>query len=157
MNIYYTSSRFQQCTVLICCFLLLTAFSVAHPTAASIPEPAIDSIRKESKVREVLLSQQLFMVKISPIKGKHPKNVDVNFKAELRDAFMIIRYEGDKSITEQEWRMCPAGKCPIATTYNFGTPGYKQLDTLMAQTKKSDEDSQRRMKALRKTIRKQKK
>jgi hypothetical protein len=59
-----------------------------------------DSVPYPSKVREVLTSQQLFVVKMTRAKQKSAKHPLVNFKAELRDAFTIICYEKDTSYTE---------------------------------------------------------
>lgn len=102
----------------------------------------------EQVSREVLTSQQLFMVKMS--KGKKTRSGKrlVNFKAELRDAFMIVCYKGDKSFTEQSWRMCPDGKCPVPGTYEIGSEKYKHLDTLMAATKLADIKARKKLVAL---------
>jgi hypothetical protein len=108
------------------------------------------SKRYATKVREILLSQQLFVVEISPVKGSKPKDKLVNFKAELRDAFMVICYDGDKTITELNWTMCPNGKCPIAKTYNWGTPEYNQVDTLMREGKASTRKLEARIRELKK-------
>lgn len=113
----------------------LLPFIPLHSVAMTAHIPA-DTTHRELKVREVLTSQQLFMVKVSPIKGKRSKGKYFDFKAELRDAFMIICYDNDKTIKEQDWAMCPNGVCPKPGSYNWGTPEYKQLDALMAQAKK---------------------
>jgi hypothetical protein len=119
--------------------------------AASMDKPSIDTIHRKLKVREVLTSQQLFLVELSPIKGKRSKKGNyINFKAELRDAFMIYCYDNDKVIKEQDWAMCPNGLCPKPGSYNWGTPEYKQLDTLMAQTKKREMDFKKRVDSLKK-------
>ena len=107
-----------------------------------------DSVRHPSKVREVLTSQQLFVVKMTPAKQKSAKHPLVNFKAELRDAFTIICYEKDTSYTELKWTMCPGGACPLTGTFNAGTPGYKKLDTLMAQAKQNAIIAQKKTNAL---------
>jgi hypothetical protein len=107
-----------------------------------------DSVCHPSKVREVLTSQQLFVVKMTPAKQKSAKHPLVNFKAELRDAFTIICYEKDTSYTELKWTMCPGGVCPLTGTFNAGTPGYKKLDTLMAQAKQNEILAQKKTKAL---------
>jgi hypothetical protein len=118
--------------------IMVALFPVSKIGSVSAPKNAGDSIRRESKIREVLTSQQLFLVELTEIKGKSKKKKFVNFKAELRDAFMIICYDNDKSFKEQDWAMCPAGKCPTPGTYNWGTPAYKQLDTLMAEARKKE-------------------
>jgi hypothetical protein len=108
-----------------------------------------DSNVTVEKEREVLLSQQLFVVKLSKVKG--PKKINskkVNVKAELRDAFMIQRYDNGKSSTELSWTMCPNGVCPVGGTYKMGTPEYKQLDLVIAQAKQANAKSQKELKAL---------
>jgi hypothetical protein len=123
----------------ICFPLIMVAlFPVSNIGSVSAPKNAGDSIRRDSKIREVLTSQQLFMVEMTEIKGKSKKKHYVNFKAELRDAFMIICYDNDKSFKEQDWAMCPAGQCPTPGTYKWGTTAYEQLDTLMAEARKKE-------------------
>jgi len=107
-----------------------------------------DSVPYPSKVREVLTSQQLFVVKMARAKQKSAKHPMVNFKAERRDAFTIICYEKDTSYTELKWTMCPGGVCPLTGTFNAGTPGYKKLDTLMAQAKQNAIIAQKKTNAL---------
>ncbi|WP_121810858.1 hypothetical protein [Mucilaginibacter kameinonensis] len=135
--------------------LLLTAFFVSSNCgdvyALTSGKPPADSILVTEKVRQVLISQQLFVVKISKIKTTKkntPKKVNANFKAELRDAFMIIRYDNGKSHTEQNWAMCPNGVCPVPGTYRFGTPEYKQLDVAIAQAKQANIKFQKETAAL---------
>lgn len=118
-------------------FLLLSLNSIGA-TPAHVCISLIDSVRHNGKVREVLTSQQLFLVEATPIKGPKAKKGDVNFKAELRDAFMVILYAKDTSSTELDWVMCPNGKCPIAKTYNQGTPEYTQLDTWITNARKNN-------------------
>ncbi|MFC0512676.1 hypothetical protein ACFFGT_00635 [Mucilaginibacter angelicae] len=111
-----------------------------------------DSNLRVEKVREVLLSQQLFVVKLSKVKSPKKtssKKVNVNFKAELRDAFMITRYDNGKSNTELSWTMCPNGVCPVPGTYKIGTPEYKQLDLVIARAKQANAKSQKELNALR--------
>jgi len=117
--------------------------------AASLTKPGnhIDSISSEKKVREILTSQQLFMVKISSIKGKKSR---FKFKAELRDAFLIVRYDGDKTITELNWTKCPNGNCPVPGQYNFGTTEYNQIDSLIVNAKIDAQKWQNEMSALKK-------
>jgi hypothetical protein len=108
-----------------------------------------DSNVTVEKEREVLLSQQLFVVKLSKVKGpKKTNSKKVNVKAELRDAFMIQRYDNGKSSTELSWTMCPNGVCPVGGTYKMGTPEYKQLDLVIAQAKQANAKSQKELKAL---------
>lgn len=113
-----------------------------------------DSGRYASKVREVLTSQQLFVVKMTRARQKSAKQPLVNFKAELRDAFTVLCYEKDTSYTELKWTMCPGGVCPTTGTFKFGTPGYKKLDTLMAQAKQAEAKSRKTMNALKADIKK---
>jgi hypothetical protein len=105
-----------------------------------------------AKQREVLLSQQLFVVKLSKPKNKKAKLGIVDMKAELRDAFTIICYGKDKTVTELNWSMCPDGKCPVPGTYNYGSRQYKQLDTLMAQVKQANIKSKKEVVALAKSV-----
>jgi hypothetical protein len=122
-------------TFILVPFLLLCDFSRSSATINTTP--FINSGPDSSKVREVFLSQQLFVVEVSKIKRKNTKHHRVHFKAENRDAFMITCYKNDTSYTELYWTMCSGGICPVAGTYKFGTPGYKQLDSLIAQAKQS--------------------
>lgn len=109
-----------------------------------------DSSLRVAKVRQILLSQQLFLVELSPVKGSKPKDKLVNFKGELRDAFMIVCYNGNKTTTELDWSMCPNGKCPIGKSYNQGTKEYDELDGLIAATKASNAKFQAKIKKLQK-------
>jgi len=97
--------------------------------AKSYALPKIDS----TKSREILTSQQLFIVEISHVKGEK----DVRFKAELRDAFKIICYDKDHTFTELNWVLCPDGQCPIPGTYNAGTAEYRHLDAIIANSRKN--------------------
>lgn len=115
-----------------------------------------DSTGKTSKQREVLLSQQLFTVKISKPKNKKAKPGIVDFKAELRDAFTIICYDNDKTITELNWSMCPNGKCPVAGTFDFGSSEYKYLDILMAQVKQANIKARKELVELARSVGKKK-
>ncbi|MEO3406397.1 hypothetical protein AAFN85_20965 [Mucilaginibacter sp. CAU 1740] len=107
-----------------------------------------DSVPNSTKQREVLLSQQLFVVKLSKLKSKPDKPQKVNFKAELRDAFMVICYDKNKTITELNWTMCPNGKCPITGTFNYGSAQYKQLDTVIANARLANAQSTKKLKSL---------
>lgn len=135
--------------------LLTSVFLFKNNTAqASINRTlARDSTEKQ---REVRLSQQLFAVKISKPKNKKAKPGTFDLKAELRDAFTVIRYENNKSFTELEWSMCPKGKCPVGGTFDFGSPQYKYLDTLMAQVKQANIKAQKNLIALAKSVSKKK-
>lgn len=81
-------------------------------------------------VREVLTSQQLFVVKLSTLKTKSKKGTQ-KFEAETRDAFKVIRYERDSSYVELNWTICPEGDCPEMGQFDEGTPGYRKIDTLI--------------------------
>jgi hypothetical protein len=117
-------------------FLLLCN---SHSAYAEVNKSKLfaDSSRNASRVREVLTSQQLFVVKIHPIKRKNAKPHTVKVRAELRNAFRVTSYENDTPHMDLNWAMCPGGVCSIPGTYKFGTPGYKKLDTpiAMAQAK----------------------
>ncbi|MBD1363338.1 hypothetical protein IDJ77_05890 [Mucilaginibacter sp. ZT4R22] len=137
---------FLLCVIATCLALGLSSFH--RSVKAPVNTVSADSLFGDQKVREVLTSQQLFMVKVSPVKGKNAKKGLFDFKAELRDAFMVILYDKDTSRTELDWVMCPDGKCPIATTYRSGTPGYKQLDVWIANARKSNAESKKRLESL---------
>ncbi|PTT02550.1 hypothetical protein DBR11_04485 [Pedobacter sp. HMWF019] len=87
-----------------------------------------------SKKREVFTSQQLFTTKVSALKKKGKKDL-LDYKAELRDAFKIVAYDGDTTYTELNWTMCPDGKCPEAGLYESETEVYKKLDELIVRAK----------------------
>lgn len=87
-----------------------------------------------SKKREVLTSQQLFTTKVSALKKKGKKDL-LNYKAELRNAFKIVAFDGDTTFTELDWTMCPDGKCPEVGLYESETEAYKKLDGLIVRSK----------------------
>ena len=95
----------------------------------------IDTAKNDIAPREVLTSQQMFVVEVQPIKKGKYKNKRVNFHAELRDAFQVFKYTKDSSVVELDWVMCPDGKCPEAKYYEPGTAEYAQLDILIKNTK----------------------
>lgn len=119
-------------TVLI--FLITTGF---RNIPDNLVKPGLnDSTRVNSKVREVFTSQQLFITDIQPLK-KGKKGKKVKFKAELRDAFKIIRYDEDSVYTELNWVMCTKYGQPEAGQYTEGTSEYKKLEVLIANVKKN--------------------
>jgi len=107
----------------------------------------IDSTTNDQKIREVLTSQQLFVVELSPRKDKSAKKGIVNFRAELRDAFKVILYDKDTSITELDWTMFPDGACPVIGTFKSSTIAYTQLNVLMADARKNNIEMERKLKA----------
>jgi hypothetical protein len=137
---------FLRCAIAV--FFILGLASFEKIAVAPVNPRHADSLTNSQKERQVLLSQQLFMVKASPVKGKNAKKGLVDFKAELRDAFMVILYDKGTSRTELDWVMCPDGKCPIGATYRYGTPGYKQLDAWIANGRKSNAESKKRLEGL---------
>ena len=140
-------TNLKSLPVLILCTVFLLCNS--HSVQAALNNKSLqDSSLHSSKTREILLSQQLFTVKVSKPKSKKAKPGVVDFKAELRDAFTIICYDKDKSYTELDWTMCPDGKCPISGTCRFGSAKYKQLDTLIANTKLANIKAMKQLKAL---------
>ncbi|WP_184545194.1 hypothetical protein [Mucilaginibacter sp. FT3.2] len=146
--------NYKYCLALTICVLLLSNPSAGLSLSASaqrLVKP--DSNLRVSKVRQVLISQQLFLVELSPVKGSKPKDKLVNFKGELRDAFMIICYNGNKTIEELGWSMCPNGKCPIGKSYNAGTKEYDELDGVIAAAKANNIKLQEKLKKLRKQSR----
>ncbi|HEX8023247.1 hypothetical protein [Mucilaginibacter sp.] len=129
-------------------FILYNCSGIYAMRSDKLPADSNVTVEKE---REVLLSQQLFVVKLSKVKSPkktNSKKVNVNFKAERRDAFMIQRYDNGKSSTELSWTMCPNGVCPVGGTYKMGTPEYKQLDLVIAQAKQANAKSQKELNAL---------
>lgn len=94
-----------------------------------------DTTKNHDAPREVLTSQQLFVVEVQPVKKGKLKNKRVNFRAELRGAFQVFKYTKDTSIVELDWVMCPDGNCPEAKYYEPGTAEYAQLDVLIKNTK----------------------
>ncbi|MCD8740471.1 hypothetical protein LT679_07645 [Mucilaginibacter roseus] len=95
----------------------------------------IDTAKIDGIPREVLTSQQMYTVEVTPIKKGKYKNKRVNFRAELRDVFQVYRYAKDTSILELDWVLCPDGKCPEAKYYEPGTAEYAQLDVLIKNAK----------------------
>lgn len=95
----------------------------------------IDTTKNDNAPREVLTSQQMFVVEVQPVKKGKYKNKRVNFRAELRDVFQVFKYTKDTSIIELDWIMCPDGKCPEAKYYEPGTPEYAQLNVLVKNAK----------------------
>lgn len=91
-----------------------------------IPIASLLNTHTEPVVREVLTSQQLFYVKVTPQKTKS-KNKKVNFVAELRNAYKVIRYEADTSRVELDWTICPDGKCPEMGQFTIGSAEYNNL------------------------------
>jgi hypothetical protein len=94
-----------------------------------------DTTIVKSGPREVLTSQKLFITELSNI--KEDKNGEkANIKAELRDAFKIIRYDIDSPRTELDWLLSSEYGDPKAGLYNEGTAEYQKLDTLITNIKK---------------------
>lgn len=120
--------------------IIVILFSVTVDATAKarrfIDTSLADTTFKDSIKRQVLLSQQLFVVKITPAKGKKAKKGIVDVKAELRDAFTVILYNKDTARIELEDAMCPDGKCPVGRMYDYGTAEYKHLDVLMADARR---------------------
>jgi hypothetical protein len=132
--------------LLILFFILCNCSTIYAIRSDKLPADSNVTVEKE---REVLLSQQLFVVKLSKVKSlKKTNSKKVNVKAELRDAFMIQRYDNGKSSTELSWTMCPNGVCPVGGTYKMGTPEYKRLDLVIAQAKQANAKSQKELNAL---------
>lgn len=106
-----------------------------------------DTTYNKNVVREVLSSQDLFIVKMSRIKGKKNK---FNLDAKLRNTFTVIRYTDDTTIVELDWILCPDGKCPEAKLYKEGTGESVRLDSVMKRAKAVLKINQRAMDNLRK-------
>jgi hypothetical protein len=78
---------------------------------------------------EVLTGQQLFVVSIKPLKDKKK----ANFRAELRDAFKIVRYDSDSTSIQTEWLMSSKYGVYAIGRYNKGEVGYEKLDRLISE------------------------
>ncbi|GAB3933072.1 hypothetical protein [Mucilaginibacter myungsuensis] len=103
----------------------------------------------ELKIREVLVSQQLFVTKFSPAKGKASKGKKlVNFSAELKGVFMVVYMDNDTTYTVTDWIRCPEAGCPAMKTYNYGTAEYRKLDTMITISKKNSVALQKRFAGL---------
>ena len=111
-----------------------------------LPLANLITIDNEPAVREVLISQQLFVTKLTPVKGRFRKKKQ-KFEAELRDAFKVILYDKDTSITELDWTMFPDGACPVIGTFKSGTVAYTQLNALIADARKNNIEMERKLKA----------
>lgn len=60
---------------------------------------AIIHLNPAPAVREILTSQQLFVVKLTPV-IRHSKSTKQKFEAKLQHAFKVIKYESDSSYVE---------------------------------------------------------
>ena len=81
-------------------------------------------------VRDVQLSQNLFVTKLIPLKGKL-KGKRQGFTAELRDTYRVTKYVGDSVYVELDWTLCPDGHCPEFGLFKEGTAGYQMIDSLI--------------------------
>ena len=95
-----------------------------------LPLANLITIDNEPAIREVLTSQQLFVTKLTPIKGRFRKTKQ-KFEAELRDAFKVVIYKSDSTYVELDWTMCPDGKCPDVGQFEEGTLAYARIDSLI--------------------------
>ena len=119
--------------------LIIILFPAGNQTALAGTHTFADStlrknVTRKPVVREVLTSQQLFVVTATPVKGKDAGKL-FDLKGELRDAFMIIGYLDNGSVEELKWTMCPDGKCPETGTFKAGTKEYAKLDSLITKFK----------------------
>ncbi|AYL94568.1 hypothetical protein [Mucilaginibacter celer] len=144
--------RNQNLLPILILSLILQLLSSNSSEASTTKRFPTDSIAHSSKTREVLLSQQLFVVKLSKPKAKNARPGKVDLKAELRDAFMIVCYDKNKTYNELNWTMCPDGHCPVAGEYQFGSVKYRQLDTLIAKTKLAEAEAAKKTAALIKSV-----
>ena len=111
-----------------------------------LPVAILLSASQAPSVREIMTSQHLFIVQLEPLaKGKSQK-ARRKFKAELRDSFKVIRYEGDSSYLELDWTMCPDGKCPEVGQFDEGTVSYIAIDSLIRSCTKKKPSSNRSFK-----------
>ena len=123
--------------------MLAPAIALATSGIATIKHNSTDST--ETRTREVMTSQQMFMVKYSPVKGKTIKGKKrFNFHAELREVFMVTYFDKDTTYTVTDWLRSPEKQRPVMGTYKYGTPEYKRLDTLIALSKKNSLDEQKK-------------
>ena len=121
-------------TILLIVLVFLVLKSNAQKYVSLANQQLIDSTHNKPNVREVLTSQQLFVVEISDTIYS-TKDTTVKFRAELRDAFKVIGYDDNRSYTELEWVMCPEDNCPVPRLYKLGTADYNKLDRLIADAK----------------------
>ena len=94
------------------------------------PIASLLNFGREPAFREIMTSQQLFITKLTPIKGRGKKK-EQKFEAELRDAFKIIKYKGDSTYVELDWTLCPDGKCPEIGQFKEGSLDYSKIDSLI--------------------------
>jgi len=94
-----------------------------------------DSTLVRSRIREVLTSQEMFITKLSAVK-KNKKGKKINFTAELKDAFKVIRHDVDSSYIELDWLLSSKYGDPKAGVYNEGTAEFQKLDSLITKIKK---------------------
>ncbi|WP_316845042.1 hypothetical protein [Pedobacter psychrodurus] len=112
--------------------VLLITFGFRGTGHAGIKQSGNDSIGyKNSDIREieVFTGQQLFVLSLKPLKNKKK----ANFKAALRDAFMIVRYDSDSTAVKTEWLMPSKYGVYKMGRYNEGEPGYHKLDSLITE------------------------
>ncbi|RYY37365.1 MAG: hypothetical protein EOP46_02930 [Sphingobacteriaceae bacterium] len=132
------TGKFSFATIsclLIAAMISPVNISMAADSAANLSDSTSrKQINHKPKIREVLTSQQLFVVTATAAKGKDAAKL-FDLKGELRDAFMIIGYLDNGSVEELNWTMCPDGKCPETGTFKAGTKEYVQLDSLIAKFK----------------------
>jgi hypothetical protein len=96
----------------------------------TIPIAGFITAHSGTPVREVLTSQQLFVTRLTPLK-KTGKKQKVKMEVSLRDAFKVIRYQGDSSYIELDWTQCPNGQCPAMGQFEGATAEYLHLDSLI--------------------------
>jgi hypothetical protein len=101
-----------------------------------LPVSTPSTLVSEPSVREVFTSQRLFVTKLVPVKGKFNKTKQ-GYKAELRDAFKVIRYENDSSYVELDWTLCPDGHCPEVGEFSEGSTKYREIDSLIKSLNKT--------------------
>jgi len=115
--------------------LLVLLDSTGNSYAFSSNLQLIDTVHNNSSAKEVLTSQQLFVVEVSDIK-KNTKNETVEFKAELRDAFKVICFHQDNTHTVLEWTMITNENNPKRGLYLQNTSEYKQLNRIIVNSRK---------------------
>ena len=76
----------------------------------------------------------MFVTEVRSVK-KDKNGQNAKFKAELRDAYKVIRYDVDSGRTELDWVMCSEYGKPKVGLYEVGTSEYRELNRLITKIK----------------------
>lgn len=129
--------------------IFVSTSSFISKTATPAPSTSGDSL----KAREILTSQQLFITSLRNLK-QHQNHQSADLKANLKDAFKIICYDGDSSYTELDWTMSDRYGNPQPVVCKEGSAVYKKLDDQIIHIRKMEKKyTQEYLDALKKQIR----